>query len=278
MTAFTRLLAALSAVALFVAAPAWACGGFFCFTAPVDQSAERILYVHKDGKMQVHIQISYTGEDQSFSWILPLPKKPESADGIEVSSDTIFQLLEQYTTPQFQLQWKNTNDCMVNRCMAAAAGGGDGTKNGGGVSVLMEKEVGPYSAVVIEGDTGANIVKWLNDNKFVQPKATEGLIDTYAKQKYVFLALKLQKDKSAGDLVPIAVTIAEDSPCLPIQPVQTYPPIVQASETTREIDVLMIASGASLRQRHRPGSVAVLRVLRTPPHCSGLWNDGCSGL
>lgn len=217
MNALSRTLAALAAAALFVAVPAWACGGFFCFTAPVDQSAERILYVHKDGKMQVHIQISYTGDDQSFSWVLPLQKPPLSADGIEVSSDTIFQLLEQFTTPQFQLNWKNTPDCMVNLCMAASAGGGDGTKNGGGVQLLMEKDVGPYKAVVIQGDTGANIVKWLNDNKFVQPKATEGLIDTYAKEKFVFLALKLQKDKSAGDLVPIAVTIAEDTPCLPIR-------------------------------------------------------------
>jgi len=43
------------------------------------------------------------------------------------------------------------------------------------------------------------------------------LIDVYVKQKYVFLALKLQKDKSAGDLAPIVVTLNETAPCLPLR-------------------------------------------------------------
>ena len=213
-----RLAATALALTSLAALPAYACGGFFCFTQPVDQSAERILYVQEGGKITVHIQISYTGEDQNFSWILPLQKAPEGG-GLKPSSDSVFQLLEQATSPQFQLNWKNTADCSgPQQCMYASAGGGDGT-NGtkGGVQVLLQQNVGPYEAVVVKGTSSTELVDWLNANKFVQPQATKPLIEQYVKENYVFLALKLQKDKSAGDLVPIAVTLDEVGPCLPIR-------------------------------------------------------------
>ncbi len=212
-------IAAISASA--VAVPAYACGGFFCFTQPVDQSAERILYVQEGGKTTVHIQISYTGEDQNFSWVLPLQKVPEGG-GLKPSSDSVFQLLEQYTAPRFQLNWKQNGDCQAPVCYQEdSAAGGGGPPNagggGGGVQVLLQQNVGPYEAVVIKGTSGAEVIDWLNANKFVQPAATQPLIGQYVKENYVFLALKLQKDKSAGDLVPIAVTLDEQGPCLPIR-------------------------------------------------------------
>ncbi len=217
-------LGRLAAVALTLssatALPAYACGGFFCFTQPVDQSAERILYVQEGGKITVHIQISYTGEDQNFSWVLPLQKVPDGG-GLKPSSDSIFQALEQNTAPQFQLNWKANGDCQPPmQCMYASAGGGPGANDGGtkgGVQVLLQQNVGPYEAVVIKGTSGSEIIDWLNANKFVQPASTQPLINQYVKENYVFLALKLQKDKSAGDLVPVAVTLDEVGPCLPIR-------------------------------------------------------------
>ncbi len=203
-----------------LALPAYACGGFFCFTQPVDQSAERILYIQEGGKITVHIQISYTGDDQNFSWILPLTKAPEGG-GLKPSSDSVFQLLEQTTAPRFQLNWKANGDCQSPMCYLedAQAGGGPPTAGGGsgGVQVLLQQNVGPYEAVVIKGTSSAEIIDWLNANKFVQPKSTQPLIQQYVKDNYVFLALKLQKDKSAGDLTPIAVTLDEVGPCLPIR-------------------------------------------------------------
>ncbi len=80
----------------------------------------------------------------------------------------------------------------------------------GGVQVLKEQKVGPYDSVVIQGNSGAELIKWLNDNQYAQPAETESLIDVYAKQDYVFLALKLQKNKSAGDIAPIVVTHEAD--------------------------------------------------------------------
>jgi hypothetical protein len=209
--------AAVALLCSCVATPAFACGGFFCFTQPVDQSAERILYLQQGGKITVHIQISYTGDDDKFSWVLPLQKQPT----LGIGSDTVFQMLEQYTAPVFQLAWQNKTDCYGGGpCEFDSQAGGppnaDGTK-GGGVTVLAQENIGPYATTVLKGDTAAAVVKWLNDNGYVQPKETVPLIDVYVKQQFVFLALKLQKDKGAGDLAPIVVTLDETSPCLPIR-------------------------------------------------------------
>ena len=215
----SRLVAAsIVLTSLVFSAPAFACGGFFCFTQPIDQSAERILYVQQLGKISVHIQISYKGDDKQFSWILPLQKVPT----LGIGSDTVFQVLEQATSPLFQLNWQQgANGCYGNYgCMedAAAGGGGPpGANNFGGVTVLKTENVGPYETVVIQGDTGDDLYNWLNTNKYIQPAATKPLLDLYAKQKYVFLALKLQQDKSAGDLAPIVITMDEPSPCLPLR-------------------------------------------------------------
>ncbi len=215
------LRAALLCLGLLVALPAWACGGFFCFTQPVDQSAERILYVHEAGKITLHVQISYKGDDQNFSWVLPLSKAPEKTpDGkdIAVGSDTIFQILEKTTSPSFQLNWQGNGTCSAPICAYASAGGGPpNTDGGGGVKVLAQDSVGPYDYALLQGTSGADIVNWLNDNKFVQPASTVPLIQGYAQKSYVFLALKLKKDKGTGDLVPVSLTVAEDSPCLPIR-------------------------------------------------------------
>jgi len=220
----SRLLGAVAPLLVLLALPvlvspslAYACGGFFCFTQPVDQSAERVLYVKHANKVTAHIQISYSGDDDKFSWVLPLLKVPE----VGVGSDSVFTTLEQATQPRFQLEWKNTSNCAgYSACAfdAAAGGGGNGGGGGGsGVSVLKEELVGPYKTVVIQGNSGAELMEWLNTHGYVQPPETAPLLDVYAKQSYVFLALQLQKDQSAGDITPIVVTLDEVAPCLPIR-------------------------------------------------------------
>lgn len=220
-------LLALSVFSLLFAAPAFACGGFFCFQQPVDQSAERILYIVEDTAITLHIQISYTGDDDQFSWVLPLAKAPaQNADGsyLNVGSDSVFTILEQATAPIFQYTTdpNGPQNCYIGgNCWAedGGAGGGGPSAGGGngGVTVLLQENVGPYAAVVIQGSTGKEVRDWLNANNYIQPAASETLLDAYAKQGNVFLALRLQKDKGAGDLVPIVVKIAEPSPCLPIR-------------------------------------------------------------
>ena len=61
------LVALLCAVAGYVHAPsAKACGGFFCGTQPVDQTAERIVFRVNDDSTTMVVQIAYAGEAKDF--------------------------------------------------------------------------------------------------------------------------------------------------------------------------------------------------------------------
>ena len=83
-----------------------ACGGFFCSNVPMNQAAERILFVKRDnGKMTTHVQIQYSGEKTDFAWILPVPSVPE----LGVSHNGIFQQLQFATQHTFQLEWEESN-------------------------------------------------------------------------------------------------------------------------------------------------------------------------
>src|SRR5262249_8744021 len=60
------------------ASAAQACGGFFCTNAPVDQSAERIIFAVNEaaGTIDAYVQINYTGSPDQFAWVVPVPNPP----------------------------------------------------------------------------------------------------------------------------------------------------------------------------------------------------------
>ena len=118
---------------------AYACGGFFCNTQnPIDQAAERVLYITGGGKVTAHIQIRYEGPSAQFSWVLPLAKVPK----LGIGSDSVFTMLEMTTRPTYYLQQQYGDEkCHFNQCMYMAASGGPGGRNSvedadGGVKVL----------------------------------------------------------------------------------------------------------------------------------------------
>ena len=212
-------LAALATTAL--PGRADACGGFFCsLSSPVEQAGERILFAVSGTNVTAHIQIQYQGPSEKFSWVLPLPSVPT----LGVGSDLMFDALRAQTDPQFQLEWKNDEGCNFQggMCPMEAAGGFD---NGGppppspaDVNVLAEGDVGPFNYKVVESSSGDALFTWLNENGYDQPEESKGIIGHYVNQKFVFLALRLLKDKDAGDLQPVVVNYtAPTLACVPLK-------------------------------------------------------------
>ncbi len=207
-------------VAALSPATAAACGGFFCSQVPVDQSGENILFAVDDETVTAHIQIFYTGEAEKFSWVLPLPALPT----IGIGTDDLFTQLRARTDPRFSVTWTNSDNCWSNQgCWAvpeASAGGDDfdGDPKNSGVSVLAEGAVGPFDYKVVESTSGDALFTWLDDNGYDQPESAKPIVSTYVNQEYVFLALKLQKDKAAGDIQPVVLTYT--SPVLACVPLK----------------------------------------------------------
>lgn len=190
-----------------------ACGGFFCQTSPVDQNAERIIFVdNADGTITAIIQINFTGFAPDFSWILPLPS-PIAADDISVPEGAAdaFTELELATNPRFIPP--SLPECAVmamEDAMPAEAAGE-------GVEIFATGEVGPFAYDVIGSEDPTALITWLRDNDYRVEEQMEPLINVYVAEQFVFLAMRLLPDQGAQDIEPVAVTYATEKPMIPLR-------------------------------------------------------------
>lgn len=196
--------------------PAHACGGFFCSQIPVDQTGEQILFGMGNGQITATILINYAGEADDFAWVLPVASRPE----ITLGSATAFQRLDQRTQPTFNLNWESQNaQCNWWSIYPPFAAAEDADANGGGgrgVTVVAEKEVGPFQTVVLDSTNTDDLIAWLDDNDYDQPPETRPLIDHYVRQGMMFVAVRLLKDEPTGAIQPITLSFAEPNPCVPL--------------------------------------------------------------
>lgn len=198
-----------------------ACGGFFCSAqAPVVQAGEQILFSVQGNQVTAHVRIQYSGPSESFSWVLPLPTVPE----VGVGSELVFEALGQATDPRFEITWDNPDNCWYrSNCDDCAFDDvdADGFGNGGSqgeVQVVSEGAVGPYDYKVIQSNSGEALFQWLLDNGYDQPPTAAPIVDHYAGAGFVFVALKLQKDKSAGEIQPVTLKYnAATFACIPLK-------------------------------------------------------------
>ncbi|MCL4867860.1 MAG: DUF2330 domain-containing protein [Anaerolineae bacterium] len=191
-----------------------ACGGFFCQTSPIDQNAERIIFVDNgDGTISTYIQIQFTGNAPDFSWILPLPTAI-TAEDLEVPEDAMaaFTELEIATNPVIippifpncaQRAREEAADGMV--VMSAA------------VEVFATGEVGPFGFDVIGSEDPAALITWLRTNNYRVEEQMEPLINVYVEEKFVFLAMRLLPGTTDQDVEPIKVTYPSEKPMIPLR-------------------------------------------------------------
>ena len=205
---------------LALSQPAAACGGFFCNnTEPVDQSAERILFVHDEevGEVEAHVQIFFSGSADEFAWVVPVPDVPE----LFASSDEIFTLLDATTRPQFRLIYDEIDECSNDWSYydypEAAFDTTLSDVSSGGVNVVAEEKVGPYETVTLRARSTDELLTWLQDNDFDLPDALSPALDPYVAEQSYFVAMRLANDKSSGDNQPIGMRYPSDAISIPIQ-------------------------------------------------------------
>jgi hypothetical protein len=219
--------AAITATFSLAAAPrpARACGGFFCDNvAPVVQSGERIVFAMDGTRVIAHIQIQYTGPAESFAWILPV--HPDMPAPPRVGTDTLFTMLDAVIGPQFQTTIETIGVCAGedDRFLPTAAGGAFDNAGSGptatpepDVIVRFSGEVGPFDARVLSATSVGALFEWLQMNGYAFPDTTRDLLAPYVGESYDFLALKLLKNRDAGDLRPIVLEMDASHADIPIR-------------------------------------------------------------
>ncbi|MEZ4466215.1 MAG: DUF2330 domain-containing protein [bacterium] len=206
-----RPLAGLSAaVAGLAPAAALACGGFFCNSTPVDQSAERILFVQEDAEtVSSYVEIMYQGEPEGFAWIVPVPEVPE----LDVWYGGAFNALDLATGPSFTGNFG---------CFEAAAGGVDSDADGvpeedPAVDVLAREQVGPFDTVTIASADPRALVDWLRENGYRILPEMEPFVALYTAEGMKFVAMKLQPGQDVAAIQPIKMTYRAQGPGVPLR-------------------------------------------------------------
>ncbi len=238
-----------AACAVLPARAAYACGGFFCSTTPVDQAGETIVYgLESDGTLTMSVRIRYAGDDDDFAWILPVPAPPE----ISLGTDALFDALDGATAPIFVTENVTRGVCQeYPRCeyadgRTAYTGGGcgyDGPSGewmggyvdaaasapppdladagtdlpGEGVTVFSEATVGPYDTVVLGSTSAAEVVTWLREHDYIVPDASVPLLEAYEGSRQIFVALRLASNPETRQIRPIVLRMPTEEACLPIR-------------------------------------------------------------
>jgi MYXO-CTERM domain-containing protein len=210
------LAAALTAGALTLgeARDASACGGFFCSSSPIDQTAEHILFsVNPDRTITAYVQIQYSGDRDGFAWIVPAPGVPTlSAD----FPDLALRALDAGTQPRY---FKNA--CYGGPLYAAAGSATDGgavvptAENG--VTVLAHQIVGPFDTVTLEGTSADVLVKWLKDHQYRFTDSMIPILQPYVEGGLHFVAARLVANKDTSDIKPLVMTYAGSKPMIPLR-------------------------------------------------------------
>lgn len=221
----TRLaVAALLSLSLATVASeraAEACGGCFAPPGPSTQvSAHRMAFAVSTTRTILWDQIQYVGAPSSFGWVLPIRGKVD----VGVSSDSLFDRLESYTTPSISPPAPPTCPAPQKRCRSSCdsfdsptAGGLAEEDAAASVDVWSTSIVGPYEATQLSSTDTTALKNWLTDHGYVLPDAIVPVIDKYVAEGFGFLAIKLVPTADTSRMVPIRIAFDGASPTLPLR-------------------------------------------------------------
>ena len=82
-------------------------------------------------------------------------------------------------------------------------------------------------AAVLRADDQAEMLAWLQDNRFFIPDPLANAVAPYIRPGGYFLALKLLSDRDAGDIAPLVLEYESDLPMIPSSAVSaaSSPPV-----------------------------------------------------
>jgi len=229
----------------------FACGGLFCnATTPVNQSAERILFARSDTGIEMHVRITYQGPPTEFGWLLPVPLDVDYG----LSADQIFTALDSLYSARFVLRTEIDPDCQQRQAFdeegVFAAGGaadaGVAPNSEPDVAVLSREAVGPYDLALLQPATIEDLRRWLDDNGYQIPDTADATLIPYITPNTAFIALKLLPTAGSGDVQPLRLSFAGDTPAIPIVPTSV------AAEPDMGIIVHLLGDsrGVSTNYRH----------------------------
>lgn len=190
------------------------------------------------------LSVQYSGGTDEFAWVIPVESRPQ----VTVEKGAPFTELRRAT---------ELRNPVATRGMDM--GGGSKGAPSGGVTVLEQKEEGPYNIAVLAADSGVGLYDWLKKNQFAVSKNARGQLDWYISHKYVFVAARIRngaKDNAqvsnrlrGGTIAPMHLTFKAKQLSYPLKMTAVNPgmsemEIYVAGNTWKQDKVLKNVNGA----------------------------------
>jgi hypothetical protein len=220
---------------------------------PVTIPDQRTLIHYSNGLEKLVIETSFQGQGTNFAWVVPLPSPP----AIEAVSTHFFPRLAASFQPEVihpgspwwlmylslgagallglvAYRRKGRAGCLVLCALGflgllvvalllplfVRAKGGTGGPPAVDVRVLDRRVVGFYDTTVIAGTNGQALLAWLNTNSFFTPTGAAPVISEYARQGWVFVAVRLSPTALTGQTQqahPLAFTFRSTQAVYPLR-------------------------------------------------------------
>lgn len=184
-------LAAAVVVATLLSSPAPAC----CPAPPAGQAvvnADQTVVILWDpvAKVQHFIrQASFKSQAEDFGFLIPTPSEPE----LNESGNDAFPFLSQLTAPAVQAMPRPSHGMGCKKSESVPA------EPPAAVTVLAEKLVAGFQAVVLEATSADALVGWLKEHGYSFSPEVEAWAKPYVLAGWKITALKMAKGKESGD-------------------------------------------------------------------------------
>jgi Uncharacterized protein conserved in bacteria (DUF2330) len=156
---------------------------------------------------------SFKSEADDFGFIVPSPTLPE----LNESGDEAFPYLLDLTKPEVKTVWQPPSiGCALHSPQSLGHAGGVDAET---VTILQEKEVAGFNAVVLEASSSGALVVWLQEHGYAFSPEVAAWAAPYVERGWKFTALKIaKKPASSGKVVAasaLRISFQTDRPLFP---------------------------------------------------------------
>lgn len=193
----TRFILWAIVIAL-TASAARADGGYFALAEytrlkdappPPRSDVQQAYLMHFDGMETLCLQSNYRGPEVDFTWVVPVPSRPEVTNG----NPAILTAMEGLTRPKLAATGS------TGFSLGCAAREVDAEEVDLGVTMLESRRIGEMESVVLSARDGKGLLRWLNDNRFHVPAGAEAVLQDYTAKGFYFVALRFAADQLLPD-------------------------------------------------------------------------------
>jgi Uncharacterized protein conserved in bacteria (DUF2330)/HEAT repeats len=195
-----------------------------CFVVPkfvwdkhkdINEPTQKAIIVHDAGREELILQVKYDGPVEEFGWLVPVPNLPTVKKG----SMECFYELSKFTQ-------KNLEPRGAYGTLSAGTHKGSEEQEPP-VKVIEVKTVGAYDIAVLSTKDSGALENWLKENQFSFPANAAEVIDSYVKQQWYFIAVKINLKGSllfstseklaSGELHPLQISFASERCIFPLK-------------------------------------------------------------